>query len=282
MIAVYGILNTVSSKFYIGASRNVNQRKNRHFNDLQKGSHHSIKLQRSWDKHGKDKFKFIILEEVENIDDLPKKEEFWIEYYDSYYNGYNARQDVCGLTPTSHNNIWNKGLKFEHLRVKVVSYHIKTGEVEFFEKADDAFKKFGSGIYNIITKEKMKKTGQRFCKNRFWFYEKDFNLEELKIRFDTLNKPHKLKGQKYNEKRRRAISKGRKGIVFSKEHKENISKAKMGYGAKKIKRSDGKIYNSVKEAANDIGLSSPTSLSHHLSGRQKKCKGWTFSYLNKD
>lgn len=98
MIAVYGILNTVSSKFYIGASRNVNQRKNRHFNDLQKGSHHSIKLQRSWDKHGKDKFKFIILEEVENIDDLPKKEEFWIEYYDSYYNGYNARQDVCGLT----------------------------------------------------------------------------------------------------------------------------------------------------------------------------------------
>lgn len=59
---VYQILNIVNNKCYVGSSTNYSKRKSRHIAGLKSGRHHSIKLQRAWDKYGGDNFRFIVLE----------------------------------------------------------------------------------------------------------------------------------------------------------------------------------------------------------------------------
>jgi len=49
---VYEILNTANGKRYIGSSANVFKRLKEHENALRRGAHHSILLQRAWDKYG--------------------------------------------------------------------------------------------------------------------------------------------------------------------------------------------------------------------------------------
>ena len=59
---IYIILNIENSKFYIGSTNNTRKRKSQHFRDLRKGSHHSIYLQRAFNKYSEISFLFIIIE----------------------------------------------------------------------------------------------------------------------------------------------------------------------------------------------------------------------------
>lgn len=63
---IYEIRCTVTSKVYIGSAVKLCVRWTRHQYHLNRGSHHSEKLQRAWDKHGKDSFVFSVLEIVED------------------------------------------------------------------------------------------------------------------------------------------------------------------------------------------------------------------------
>lgn len=47
---------------------------------------------------------------------------------------------------------------------------------------------------------------------------------------------------------------------------------------KKIKRNDGKIYNSIEEAGKDMKIH-PSIICNQLKNRQKTAKGYTFMYL---
>ena len=277
MMVIYGIKNKESSKYYVGGTINFSQRKSSHLNKLNKNKHHSRKMQRAWDKYGKDSFEFIVLEKVKDVDKLTDTEQKWIDSLDSYHNGYNG-QSLAGWYPIAEKNGMygkespNKGKKSKTRR-KIVSYNTETGNLEWFEYLQQAFDLYGSAIYeNLNNKGKS-------IKGKFWFYVEDLNLKNLKNKFIELKLPHS--GRFAEGKRSKeicsAISEGRKGMKFSQEHKDNMSKVRMGKGTRKVVRSDGKVYNSVKDAENDIGLKSFTSLSHHLSGRTKSCKGWTFT-----
>ena len=88
---IYMILNTYNNKCYIGSTKNFYTRKQKHFRLLVLNKHHSNHLQKAYNKYGKDKFTFIILEECE-IEKLLEKEVFWINLknsLDSRY-GYNV------------------------------------------------------------------------------------------------------------------------------------------------------------------------------------------------
>ena len=58
---VYMIKNVINGKVYIGSSVNGYKRYNAHTSHLKKGVHHSIRLQRSFDKYGEEAFVFIVL-----------------------------------------------------------------------------------------------------------------------------------------------------------------------------------------------------------------------------
>lgn len=88
---VYGILNVITNKYYVGSSVNILSRIKRHFSDLRRGKHHSIKLQRSWNIHGESAFSIVIIEETRAKKEiLLEREQYWIDCLSAYSNGYNS------------------------------------------------------------------------------------------------------------------------------------------------------------------------------------------------
>lgn len=90
MIGIYLITNTDNNKVYVGQSVDVNGRLNYHKRNLEKNTHPNQYLQRSYNKHGKDVFKFEVIEEC-TLDTLDEREVYWISYYQSTLRdrGYN-------------------------------------------------------------------------------------------------------------------------------------------------------------------------------------------------
>lgn len=162
-----------------------------------------------------------------------------------------------------------------------MSYNVETGEVEHFDFVNqpvEIYKNIGPQFISCITYEKILKN--RHCRiyGFFWFYKEDFSLKELKNRFDFMNKPNPLTGRKRPDEVGKKISESRKGIKFSEEHLKNMSLCRMGTGTKRIIRSDGIIFESIKDAAKETNCDR-SSISHNLSGNTKSCKGFKFSYL---
>ena len=58
---IYRIICKVNNKQYIGSACNIQIRKQNHFSYLKRNKHHSILLQRAYNKYGKDNFYFEIL-----------------------------------------------------------------------------------------------------------------------------------------------------------------------------------------------------------------------------
>lgn len=58
---IYEILNTVNGKQYIGQASNFTKRWKHHRSDLAARRHHSLPLQRAWDKYGGNAFEFNVL-----------------------------------------------------------------------------------------------------------------------------------------------------------------------------------------------------------------------------
>ena len=61
---IYGIYCISNDTIYIGSANNFHARAIRHLSYLKRNAHHSQKLQRSYNKHGDDKFFIFLLEEV--------------------------------------------------------------------------------------------------------------------------------------------------------------------------------------------------------------------------
>lgn len=80
-------------KKYIGLTNNIQRRRNRHFTDLRCGRHDNSFLQKEVDIYGLNNFSF---EEIYSGDitseEISKLEEYYIDLYDSYYNGYNQNK----------------------------------------------------------------------------------------------------------------------------------------------------------------------------------------------
>lgn len=64
---IYRIVNTATGKCYLGSTTNFTQRIRCHFRELRAGKHHSMYLQRSWNKWGDDYFTYEILYETDSV-----------------------------------------------------------------------------------------------------------------------------------------------------------------------------------------------------------------------
>lgn len=87
---IYCIENTVNKRKYIGMSRDIKRRWSEHKIELNNHTHANQYLQSAWDKYGKSKFIFYIIElcDEENLSD---RECYYIKYYNtlSHESGYN-------------------------------------------------------------------------------------------------------------------------------------------------------------------------------------------------
>lgn len=87
MIGIYKITNNLNGHCYIGQSRNINKRWSDHKvasgNKNDKG--YDYPLYKAFRKYGIENFTFEIIEECK-IEELNKKEHYWIKYYNPIYN----------------------------------------------------------------------------------------------------------------------------------------------------------------------------------------------------
>lgn len=63
---IYAISFDGSDRVYIGSTINPKNRLKAHISRLRAGIHHSVAMQRAYDKHGHDAMRFSLIEEVEN------------------------------------------------------------------------------------------------------------------------------------------------------------------------------------------------------------------------
>jgi group I intron endonuclease len=121
---VYKITNSINKKFYIGSSVDILARWNRHKNALNNHRHHSVHLQRAWDKFGEKIFTFEILEECIE-DDRLKLEQKYLDDTQCYDEavGYNishlARgKQVFGKLNSSYGKHWTTERKEQMSKIK--------------------------------------------------------------------------------------------------------------------------------------------------------------------
>lgn len=86
---IYAVRNTINGKLYVGSAVNFARRFYIHKWRLDRGDHHSKKLQAAWVKHGASAFVFEVIEVVQDAADLIGREQHHIDRMGSAKSGYN-------------------------------------------------------------------------------------------------------------------------------------------------------------------------------------------------
>lgn len=110
---IYKITNDINNKLYIGkTTETIEERWRLHLSDSQKERCKDRILYRAMNKYGIEHFHIELIEKVDaNI--LNEREIYWINYYDSFKNGYNATKGGDGTSYLDYNLIF-KTWQTEH------------------------------------------------------------------------------------------------------------------------------------------------------------------------
>ena len=113
MYYIYKIENLQNHKKYIGLTNNIVRRHSRHFSDLRRDCHPNQFLQKEFNLFGEENFIFSIEFEGDITEqEIGNKEKEFIQFYDSYRNGYNQNEGgnfgaSNGGTQLTQSDIWN-------------------------------------------------------------------------------------------------------------------------------------------------------------------------------
>lgn len=113
MIGIYRIVDNVDNRIYIGKSKDIKTRIRKHKYRLNRGIHHNRYLQRAWDKHGAEEFKFEILEEC-TIEELEALERYYIYVYNSFEDGFNMSIGGEGCLGYKHTDEERENMKYRN------------------------------------------------------------------------------------------------------------------------------------------------------------------------
>nr|DAH39497.1 MAG TPA: intron associated endonuclease [Caudoviricetes sp.] len=277
---IYKATNLINGKVYIGQTTNsLEQRIKQHFFKKDDGAyfHNALK------KYGHDGFKWEIIDQADNEDELIEKEIYWIACYESFTDknkGYNSTSG--GETGKSVS---------EEVRLKIsMKNKGKVITEEQREKLRQAF--IGREVSNE-TREKISKavTGEKngmFGKKHT--EEEKENLRKLSSgrkltqeSKDKIGKAHKGKivSQETREKLSRAKT-GKKLPPFSEQHIEKLREANAGGKNPQAKPliclDTGITYECIQEASNETGIHYK-QISRCCNGDIEKAGGFKFQFL---
>ena len=104
---IYKITNNINNHIYIGKTNtSIEYRFKRHIIDSKKDKLKYRPLYRAMNKYGIENFSISLVEECdENL--LSEREQYWIKYYNSYENGYNATLGGDGSVLYNYDDILN-------------------------------------------------------------------------------------------------------------------------------------------------------------------------------
>lgn len=246
---IYVIKNKHNNKVYVGSTKNFIKREKVHFKLLVQNKHWNLKLQRSFNCHGIDNFKFKIIEVLPYEKEIIiQRENFWIHYFNSKSNGYNIADASFGDCLSNHPNK-------EEIKIKIsIGLKLKFSRLSDLERKE----KFGQyGSTNGMFGKKHSDSAKR-------------NISEKNKQYKLINGVGKNYGKKYSEEHKKKISNfaktrtGEKNAFFGKKHSEEF-KQKMSDFAKGRRPANAKIliiddveYMTREEAERCTGIKAST------------------------
>ena len=103
---IYCITNDINGKKYIGQTAdNIEERFKEHLSSINAKRDYDRPLYRAMRKYGIEHFHISLIEEC-STESLDTQEEFWIQYFDTYKNGYNATLGGQGNKGYDRQAIW--------------------------------------------------------------------------------------------------------------------------------------------------------------------------------
>lgn len=256
---IYKIINVENGHFYVGSTIEIEKRKKRHFKDLKNGRHHSMYLQRAYDKYGENSFRFIIIKEREFKDEneLRQLEERYIKFCWKSGKLYNVSKQGSGGDLVTYHPL-NDDIRKKHRENSLKIWENKTiGEKEAYSQ-----KMRGRGNPNFGNKwtDEQKEDISRKLKE---YYKHNDNFIKGKT-FEEAFGEEKAKQIKEILSKCASEKVGEKNPFYGKHHseetKKKISEARKGSvppNAKKVEY-NGIIYESAGICARELNMSQMT------------------------
>lgn len=161
MKGIYKITNLKNQKFYIGQSKDLNNREHNHFYRLGRNEHHNEILQKSFNKHGEENFIFEVLEEIDFDNFLNEREKYWLDFH----GGLNNKKIYNMKNPLTNEYS-------DYTKVKVSKIMLGENNPNFGNKWTDeqkenlSKKKKGKTLEERIGTEKSKLTKEKMSKSQ--------------------------------------------------------------------------------------------------------------------
>lgn len=231
---IYLWVNLINNKKYVGQTQSFYNRMSQYKFGL-----FNTHMKYAIDKYGVDNFDIIILERDIPLNKLDEREQYWIDYYQSYLddNGYN----ICRFAGTT------RGRKHTD-RSKSLMSKIA---IERFSHEEERLKVRGenNGMYGKQHSDEWKRNHSEWLKNK-WATNEDYR----KFWHDKMS--------------------GKNNYFYGK----HLCGDKNGR-ARKVRCVElNKIYTTIKEAAKCSGTSRQ-NISHALNGHQSTAGGCHWEYV---
>ena len=210
----------VNGKVYIGQSKNMNKRKNKHFTLLRRNKHNNKHLQSAWNKYSEKNFVFEIIESFESYypDTINEREIFWIKYYNSFNKdfGYNNTSGGDGIKNYKHTEEAKKKIGEASKKRKLSKEH-----KEALLKSITGRKKSEEELKKLSNAAKGRKISE-------------WHKQQLRKGWEAYE---------ITDEVRKKISESRKGFKMSEEQKQKLSRINKGKPSNNKKLSDEDIEN---------------------------------------
>ena len=119
---IYKIYNDINNKLYIGKTLStIEERFKQHCHDKTLRKCEKRPLYNAMNKYGEEHFHIELIEECD-IDLLSQRECYWIEFYDTYHNGYNATKGGDGRQLYDYNlmvELYQSGLLIKEIAQQI-------------------------------------------------------------------------------------------------------------------------------------------------------------------
>ena len=152
---IYKITNKINQKAYIGKTLGTIQKRwQEHLSDYKRPRCEKRPLYDAMNKYGIENFFIEEIEEVKNPNELNEREIFWIEYFGTFKDGYNATSGGDGKSFVDYELIYNL---FTQQKLCIAEIHRLTGyDCGTIAKV--------LTIYNITIEERLKRKDEKKSK----------------------------------------------------------------------------------------------------------------------
>lgn len=179
IIGIYCIENKINNKKYIGQSVDIKSRWSKHKNELESNIHHNQYLQQSWNKYGKENFKFYIIIECSKSE-LNELEICYIKKFDSINKkyGYNLTKGGDKKVQFTYDvleKISNSSSKFP-----VLQFTLDGILVNQYKNCNVAAKELNlesKRLYQCCQNNERYKTAYGYI----WIYEHNYKIYEFSV-----------------------------------------------------------------------------------------------------